>query len=951
MNNRRKGEQRNLIYDIKDFLKKFFSSRLFVLAAVIILLFAILAQRVFTLQIVNGADYQENFIMLIKKNLSIDASRGNIYDCNGNLLAYNQLAYSVVISDNGNYSSTKEHYKLLNAELAEITGVIKKNGGTIYNDFPIVLNEDGTYSYTFTSDTSRKRFLSDVFGKKYDKLEYNTKLDFDEANATAQNVMDYLKSDQTGGFRVSKKYDEQTAYDIVVMRYAINLNRYTKYETTTIAQDVNDTIVAYVNEHADTLTGISIEEDTIRKYNYAEYISSLIGYTGKISTDEYNEYSKDDDSYTQNDMVGKSGLEQYYESYLRGKNGEEQVYVNNVGKINEVIKRDEPTAGNDLYLSIDINLQEATYKLLEQEIAGIVYSKIKSGDIPINDVYFALINNNVVDLTHFNASDASGTEQAIYNAFSGQLSAALGTVDSELSNGTAGTNDMSEQTLDYFTRIMSMLSDDGLLLNDEIDSSDSTYTAWKAGTVAPKDYLKYCISKQWINITKLDVDQKYADSSEVYTALCSYIHDKLSDDKDFAKIIYKYMVNSGSISGQQICLLLFDQGVLDYDDATVNGLSNGSISAYSFIMDKINNIEITPAQLALDPCTGSCVITDVNTGELKALVSYPGYDNNKLANTVDADYYQSLREDKSNPLWNYATQEQTAPGSTFKMVTSTAGLAEGVIDTSTKINCTGIFTDISNQPKCWIYPGAHGMDNVSEALRDSCNVFFYTTGFRLAQKDTGTYDDENGIKYIQKYASVYGLNEKSGVEIVEKTPSIADQYPVMAAIGQSNNNFTTISLSRYVTAVTSGKLYDYKLMNKIVDADGNIVAQYDSKSTDISGTLTQTQWDAIHQGMRMVVENLHDVFDGFNAVEVAGKTGTAQQVNNRPNHALFVGYAPYTNPEITIATRISYGYSSHNAAAASRNIISYYFKNQTLDELLSVKAEGVNSSSSSGMTD
>ena len=94
--------------------------------------------------------------------------------------------------------------------------------------------------------------------------------------------------------------------------------------------------------------------------------------------------------------------------------------------------------------------------------------------------------------------------------------------------------------------------------------------------------------------------------------------------------------------------------------------------------------------------------------------------------TVDADYYQSLREDKSNPLWNYATQEQTAPGSTFKMVSSTAGLAEGVIDTSSKINCTGTFTEISNQPKCWIYPGAHGMDNVSEALRDSCNVFFYT---------------------------------------------------------------------------------------------------------------------------------------------------------------------------------------------------------------------------------
>ena len=137
------------------------------------------------------------------------------------------------------------------------------------------------------------------------------------------------------------------------------------------------------------------------------------------------------------------------------------------------------------------------------------------------------------------------------------------------------------------------------------------------------------------------------------------------------------MVNAGQVTGQEICLTLFDQSVLDYDDATVNGLKDATISSYTFIMDKINNLEITPAQLALDPCTGSCVITDVNTGQIKALVSYPGYDNNKLANGVDADYYESLRDDKSNPLWNYATQEKTAPGSTFKLVTSTAGLAEG----------------------------------------------------------------------------------------------------------------------------------------------------------------------------------------------------------------------------------------------------------------------------------
>ena len=138
-------------------------------------------------------------------------------------------------------------------------------------------------------------------------------------------------------------------------------------------------------------------------------------------------------------------------------------------------------------------------------------------------------------------------------------------------------------------------------------------------------------------------------------------------------------------------------------------------------------------------------------------------------------------------------------------------------------------------------------------------------------------------------------------------------------------------------------------MNKIVDNDGNVIDSYEPEYEDISGTLNNEQWNSIHQGMRMVVENL-DSFEGF-TIEVAGKTGTAQQVETSPNHALFVGYAPYSNPEISVATRISFGYSSHNAASATRNIISYYYQQQTLDEILAMKASGVNTSSSNTVTD
>lgn len=924
-------------YDIKDFLKKFFSSRLFVLAAVFIVFFGIILARIFTLQVVNGKSYQENFSLKIQMKQPINAARGNIYDKNGKLLAYNELAYSISINDSTTYSSTKEKNKAVNAELAEILTVLKNNGETLNNDFKIDRKKDGTYSFN-VSGSSLNRFRADVFGKSSaDDLEYDKDTGIDEANATAEQIMEYLMGKDN--FGISSKYDGDLAYRIVVVRYAMLGNRFARYKEVKIAADVSDKTVAYVNEHMDTLSGISVNEDMIRKYNYSEYFSSIIGYTGPVSESEYTALHKKNKDYTQNDTVGKAGMEQYYETYLRGKNGEQKFYIDNVGRISEIISSTDSVAGDDLYLSIDADLQKATYLALQNEIAAIVYSNIKSGEIPINDVYTALIGNSVINTEHFSKVKASDTEKNVLSVFKSRQKTTLGKIKQELTSSPEALNTMSDEVLDEFTYIISMLKDDQVLLKNEIDTSDSVYQKWKNQKISPKEYLSYCITQHWIDISQLNVDEKYADSTEVYDALCKYILKNIKTDTEFSKIIYQYMITRGEISPRQLCLILFDQGVLDYDDATVNKLKNGSLSPRDFLMKKIYNIEITPAQLALEPCTGSCVVTDEKTGEILAMVSYPGYDSNKLANGVDSEYFASLQHDKSSPLLNYATQQKTAPGSTFKLVSATAGLAENVITTSDQIRCTGIYNDISNKPKCWIYPGSHGLDNVSEAIRDSCNVFFYTVGNRLAQKKTGSYNDANGIDLIQKYAHIYGLDQKTGLEISESKSSVATKYPVMAAIGQSDNNYTTVALSRYVTAVASGKKYNYQLMNKIVDADGKTVKKYKANYEDISDTLTSSQWDAIHSGMREVVSTM-DRFQGFD-IPVAGKTGTAQQ-DGHANHGLFVGYAPYDDPEITIAVRIANAYSSHNAATAARNVISYYYKETSMKDIKEMKAAGAN---------
>ena len=924
-------------YDIKDFLKKFFSSRLFVLAAVFIVFFGIILARIFTLQVVNGKSYQENFSLKIQMKQPINAARGNIYDKNGKLLAYNELAYSISINDSTTYSSTKEKNKAVNAELAEILTVLKNNGETLNNDFKIDRKKDGTYSFN-VSGSSLNRFRADVFGKgSADDLEYDKETGIDEANATAEQIMEYLMGKDN--FGISSKYDGDLAYRIVVVRYAMLGNRFARYKEVKIATDVSDKTVAYVNEHMDTLSGISVNEDVIRKYNYSEYFSSIIGYTGPISESEYTALHKKNKDYTQNDTVGKAAMEQYYETYLRGKNGEQKFYIDNVGRISEIISITDSVAGDDLYLSIDADLQKATYLALQNEIAAIVYSNIKSGEIPINNVYTALIGNSVINTEHFSKAKASDTEKNVLSVFKSRQKTTLGKIKQELTSSPEALNTMSDEVLDEFTYIISMLKDDQVLLKNEIDTSDSVYQKWKNQKISPKEYLSYCITQHWIDISQLNVDEKYADSTEVYDALCKYILKNIKTDTEFSKIIYQYMITRGEISPRQLCLILFDQGVLDYDDATVNKLKNGSLSPRDFLMKKIYNIEITPAQLALEPCTGSCVVTDEKTGEIRAMVSYPGYDSNKLANGVDSEYFASLQHDKSFPLLNYATQQMTAPGSTFKLCSATAGLAENVTNTSEQIRCTGIYNDISNKPKCWIYPGSHGLDNISEAIRDSCNIFFYTVGNRLAQKKTGSYNDANGIDLIQKYAHIYGLDQKTGLEISESKSSVATEYPVMAAIGQSDNNYTTVALSRYVTAVASGKKYNYQLMNKIVDADGKTVKKYKADYEDISDTLTSSQWDAIHSGMREVVSTM-DRFQGFD-IPVAGKTGTAQQTGHA-NHGLFVGYAPYDDPEITIAVRIANAYSSHNAATAARNVISYYYKETSMKDIKEMKAAGAN---------
>ena len=938
--------------DFKEGFIKFITSRAVVVCAVLSVLAGIMIYRLFYLQIINGEHYLDTFKLRIKKEKSIAATRGNIYDRNGNLLAYNELANSVTIEDV--YKSGRGKNKSINETLNKLIDIIEENGDSVDQDFKIILNENNAFEFTVEGN-SLLRFLADVYGRSsISDLKYEEKI-----KTAAEVVDDLCKNFGVGDYDAEDSsvfvprlgYTNDRALKILNIRYNMNANSYQKYIDTTVASDVSEQTVADVMENADTLDGVSIEENTARKYVDSVYFSQILGYTGKVSEDELAQLQLSNSSYGINDTVGKSGIEQAMESVLQGTKGSETVYVDNTGQVIETSNYVDSVAGNDVYLTIDKDLTEACYNIIEQSLAGILSSKIQNIKtytytetssssnivIPIYDVYYAIFDNAVVDVNHFSKADAKANEKEVYQAFLTKYDEVIQELTSELNDKKTGYDKLSKEYQWYMSHIAAKLYSEGILDSTKVVREDPIYVAWTTDeTISLTEYLKYAISMNWVDVSKLELDNQYADSEEIFNQIINQTIKKLADDADFKTRMYKYLLLDGYITGTQVCNILLEQEVIKIDDEELSLWERGGESAYTFMVNRVSNLDITPAQLALDPCTGSMVITDVNTGDVLALVSYPGYDNNMMANGVDAAYYAKLRSDNSNPLYNYATQQKTAPGSTFKMVSSTAGLMEGVITTDSVIYCGGIFDKLDIHPRCWIYPRGHGGLNVTGGIRNSCNVFFYEVGYRLGMEGD-SYSSDVGLEKLANYAGLYGLTEKSGIEIVESEPLVSDMDSVRSAIGQGTNSFTTVGLARYVTTVAnSGTCYNLTLLDKTTDSSGNLLEEYNATVRN-TVDMPQSYWDAIHLGMRQVVQDKSYYSDL--GVSVAGKTGTAQESKSKPNHSLFVCYAPYEKPEIAIATRIANGYTSSYAAQITKDALAYYFNLKDEDEIISGTAQ------------
>ena len=323
---------------------------------------------------------------------------------------------------------------------------------------------------------------------------------------------------------------------------------------------------------------------------------------------------------------------------------------------------------------------------------------------------------------------------------------------------------------------------------------------------------------------------------------------------------------------------------------------------------------------------GAAAVVSVGTGEVLALASYPTYD----LSTFNEDY-DALVNDQRLPMFNRATQGIYAPGSTFKMVTAVAALESGIITPSSIIQDRGIYTYYKDpQPMCWIYSqtgSTHGRINVSQAITDSCNYFFYEVG-RLT-----------GIRTLDSYASQFGLGQSTGIEIGDSSGVLAspewaeshdqewtDGQTITAAIGQSYNLFTPLQLANYVaTLVGGGDHYQAHLLKNVKAYDNSrLLYMYDDKPTN-TVEISDSTLSAVTKGMHELTVSGSVAYAFENCVVSAGaKTGSAQVGTDIAN-GVFVAYAPYENPEIAVAIVIEKGGSGAALANTAVEIINSWF--------------------------
>lgn len=392
------------------------------------------------------------------------------------------------------------------------------------------------------------------------------------------------------------------------------------------------------------------------------------------------------------------------------------------------------------------------------------------------------------------------------------------------------------------------------------------------------------------------------------------------------------------------------------------GSSSSEVNARGFEQQLLTNVEPVPGnemrltldldlqQIAeesmdIDGKAGAVVAMEVKTGRILAFVSTPRLHLEDFDGGISTKKWQALLENPKHPLINKALQAMYPPGSTYKMVTALAGLAKGVINKDTTFFCPGHISFGNRRYHCW-KRGGHGTVDLKRAISESCDVYFYQVGMRVGVDGLAEYARKLGLGVKTEVALEY---EKSGLIPTKewKKKKYGEKWQdgetLSLAIGQGFNLLTPLQLCQMTaTLVNGGKLYQPQIIEKITDADGNIVESFIAKQT---GELTESE----KQYLELIKEGMTEVIQGARGtarnarlagITVGGKTGTAQVVRLEQykhlkeedipykyrDHAWFTAFAPAEDPEIAVTVLVEHGlHGGSGAAPVAKAVMQKYF--------------------------
>jgi penicillin-binding protein 2 len=343
------------------------------------------------------------------------------------------------------------------------------------------------------------------------------------------------------------------------------------------------------------------------------------------------------------------------------------------------------------------------------------------------------------------------------------------------------------------------------------------------------------------------------------------------------------------------------------------------------------------AQEAFKDKTGAVVVMDPKTGHILALVSNPSFDPNLFAGGISQADWKSLTDNPYHPLQNRAVQATYAPGSTFKMITASTGLEKGIINRNSTLFCGGSVAIGNTVKRCWKF-GGHGNVSVIDAIKQSCNGYFYRLSEKISMSD------------LAKFATSYGLGGKTGIDLPNEEAGLIPTekwkqetyherwYPsetADAAIGQGFVSVTPLQLISMVSAIANGGiLYKPMLVKEIRDSDDTVVETFKSKVMK-KVPIKEENLKIIRRGMWAVVNEDHGTGSKarIEGLDIAGKTGTAQVIKLKSkikpkmlpekyrDHAWFVSFAPVDDPKIAMVVFVEHGLKGGDAAAPVAKVI------------------------------